>query len=69
MMQIQVPRSSPIARLNREMVAVPQSPGMQGALLTQGAEPAVSTPAVAAFIKSETLKWGQVVRAAGIKPE
>jgi tripartite-type tricarboxylate transporter receptor subunit TctC len=50
-----------VERLNREFVAV---------LLDQGAEPRPGTPAeFAAFIKSETLKWGQVIKTAGIKAE
>jgi len=68
-----VPARTPahvVSRLSREMSAILQSPGMQAVLLAQGAEAAVSTPAeFAAFIRSETLRWGRVVRTAGIKPE
>lgn len=59
-----------IGRLNREMVALLRSPGMQAALLAQGAEPAASTQEeFAAYIRSETQKWGRVVKGAGIKAE
>jgi tripartite-type tricarboxylate transporter receptor subunit TctC len=43
---------------------------MRASLLDQGAEPVPGTPEeFAAFIKSETLKWGRVIKTAGIKPE
>ena len=59
-----------VGRLNREMVVMLQSSAMQAMLLTQGAESAASTrQEFAAFIKSETLKWGKVIKDAGIKPE
>jgi tripartite-type tricarboxylate transporter receptor subunit TctC len=39
-------------------------------LAKAGAEPVGSTPEqFAAFIRSETLKWGDAVRRAGIVPE
>jgi tripartite-type tricarboxylate transporter receptor subunit TctC len=67
------PARTPVAlvgRLNREMVAILQTPEMQTALLAQGAEAAASTPEeFAAFVKSETFKWGRVIKTAGIKPE
>jgi len=59
-----------VGRLNREMTEILQTPEMQAALLKQGAESAFGTPEqFAAFIRSETLKWGKVVKDAGIKPE
>jgi tripartite-type tricarboxylate transporter receptor subunit TctC len=59
-----------VGRLNREMMDILRSPAMQAALLTQGAESAASTPPeFAAFIKTETVKWGRVIKTAGIKPE
>ena len=59
-----------VGRFNREMVAILRAPEMRTALLAQGAEPAASTrEEFAAYIKSETRKWGQVVKTAGIKPE
>ncbi|MGH8640081.1 MAG: Bug family tripartite tricarboxylate transporter substrate binding protein [Burkholderiales bacterium] len=67
------PARTPVAlsgRLNREMVELLQSPEMRAVLLAQGAEVASGSPEqFAAFIKSETLKWGKVIKTAGIKPE
>jgi tripartite-type tricarboxylate transporter receptor subunit TctC len=43
---------------------------MRAFLLEQGAEPVPTTPAnFAAFIVSETRKWRDVIKTAGIKPE
>jgi tripartite-type tricarboxylate transporter receptor subunit TctC len=43
---------------------------MRASLLSQGAEPVPGTPGeFAAFIRSETVKWGKVIKTAGIKPE
>ena len=59
-----------LARLHREVVEVIQSPDYQAALLRVGAEAASTTPAAFAdFIRTETVKWGKVVRDAGIKAE
>jgi len=59
-----------VGRLNREMIEILQTPDLQAALLKQGAESAFGTPdQFAAFIRSETLKWGKVIKDAGIKPE
>ena len=59
-----------IAKVNRDVVDTLQAPAMRRTLLEQGAEPASGTPEeFAAFIKSETLKWGRVIKTAGIKPE
>ena len=59
-----------VARINRDIVAILQSVAMRAWLLEQGAESAPGTPReFTAFIKSETVKWGQVIRTAGIKPE
>lgn len=39
-------------------------------LLAQGADPSGNTPEeLAAFVRSETVKWGKVIKAAGIRPE
>ena len=59
-----------VAKINRDVVAILQSAAMRASLLNQGAEPVPGTPQeFAAFIKSETVKWGRVIRTAGIKPE
>ena len=59
-----------VGKINRDVVDVLQTPAMRAALFDQGAEPGPGTPEqFAAFIKSETLKWGRVIKTAGIKPE
>jgi tripartite-type tricarboxylate transporter receptor subunit TctC len=59
-----------IGKINRDVVGILQLPAMRTALLDQGAEPGAGTPEeFAAFIRSETLKWGRVIKTAGIKPE
>jgi tripartite-type tricarboxylate transporter receptor subunit TctC len=59
-----------VEKLNRDFVEILQTPAMRIALLDQGAEPVPGTQQeFAAFIKSETLKWGRVIRTAGLKPE
>ena len=59
-----------ITKINRDTVAILESPAMQSSLLDQGAEPVPGTPQeFAAFIRSETAKWGKVIKTAGIKPE
>ena len=65
-----VPGSTPpelIARLNRDIVAVLEAPATQAWIIARGADPSPGAPAeFAAFIKSEILKWGPVIKAAGI---
>jgi tripartite-type tricarboxylate transporter receptor subunit TctC len=57
-------------KVNRDVVEVLRMPVLRDALLSQGAEPAPGTPAdLTAFMKSESARWGQVIRTAGIKPE
>jgi tripartite-type tricarboxylate transporter receptor subunit TctC len=59
-----------VDKLNRDFVEILQTPATRTALLDQGAEPVPGTPGeFAAFINSETLKWGKVIRTAGFKPE
>ncbi len=59
-----------VDKLNRDIVEILQTPAMRTALLDQGAESVPGTPSeFATFIKSETLKWGRVIRTAGLKPE
>jgi tripartite-type tricarboxylate transporter receptor subunit TctC len=61
---------SVVAKINRDVVAILQSAAMRAFLLDQGAEPVPGTPEeFAAFIKRETVKWGKVIKTAGIKPE
>jgi hypothetical protein len=56
--------------------ATAEAPGKDGAgwvlgyMMNEGAEIIANTPAqFAAYIKSETEKWGRVIKAAGIKPQ
>src|SRR5436190_3164816 len=59
-----------ITRVNRDVVTILQSPEARDALLAQGAETTVMTPAeFAAFVNAEVVKWGKVIKEAGIKAE
>ena len=57
-----------IARLNRELTAVVGEKDVKDRFTATGVEPIGTTPEqFAAFIRSEYLKWGKVVRSAGVK--
>lgn len=59
-----------ITRMHAEVTKILQVPEVKETLAKAGAEPVGSTPEqFAAFIRSETLKWGEAVRRAGIVPE
>jgi tripartite-type tricarboxylate transporter receptor subunit TctC len=59
-----------ITRLHAEIVKILGVADTRDRLLAQGFEPVGSTPGeFAAYIKSEIVKWGKVIKAAGIKPE
>ncbi len=59
-----------VARLNREVVAIGKLPDVQKRLATLGFNPVLNTPEdFAARIKVEMVKWGKVVRAAGLRIE
>lgn len=59
-----------IERLNKEARAALSSPDFAEQLMAEGAEPAGNTPEqFAAFIKSEVVKWRQVVAIAGLTPK
>lgn len=59
-----------VARINRDVGAVLESPAMRTSLMEQGAQPVPGTPeAFGSFVRAESRKWGQVIRTAGIKPE
>ena len=68
-----VPVATPkvaVERLAKEISAVLAHPEIREKMNALGAEIVASSPAAfAAFIDKETQKWGQVVRAANIKPE
>jgi len=59
-----------VGRLNREFVEVLQTPALRAVLVDQGSEPRPGKPEeFAAFIRSESMKWGKVIKTAGLKPE
>lgn len=59
-----------VLRLNRETVAMMQSPEMKQLMSEQGANAIWSTPEETyAFIREETVKWARVIKEAGIKAE
>jgi tripartite-type tricarboxylate transporter receptor subunit TctC len=70
---IMAPAGTPAAivqRLHGEIVKVVETDEMRKFLLSQGAEPMLMDAAkFSAFLKAETQKWGQVVRAANLKLE
>jgi tripartite-type tricarboxylate transporter receptor subunit TctC len=67
-----VPAGTPkeiIAVLHREIVKVLALPDVKERVTTLGFEPVGSTPAeLAAQMKDDAVKWGKVIRDAGIKP-
>ena len=57
-----------LAKLSDVMIKGTRAADMRDALISQGAEPAGSTPReFAAFIKSETAKYARVIKEAGVK--
>ncbi len=59
-----------ITKLHTGVVRVLQNPEVRQRLLNDGGEPVGSSPAeFAEYLRSETVKWAQVIKAAGIKPE
>jgi tripartite-type tricarboxylate transporter receptor subunit TctC len=59
-----------VARLNREINTILNTPETRDQLLSQGAEPRTGTPeAFAAAMANDVAKWQKVVAAAGIKPQ
>ncbi len=68
---IVAPAATPDAivnKLNAAIVEALNDPAIQTNIRGIGVEPAPSTPqAFADYIKSETVKWGEVIRNAGIK--
>ena len=67
------PKNTPsdiIDRLNKEINAVLADPATKAQFADLGSEPMVMTAAeFGKFVAAETQKWGNVVKAAGIKPE
>ena len=70
---IVAPAATPDAivnKLNAAIVDALNDPAIQASVRNIGVEPAPSTPkAFGDYIRSETVKWGQVIRNAGIKLE
>jgi tripartite-type tricarboxylate transporter receptor subunit TctC len=59
-----------VAKINADVRAVLEQPVFRSKLVVQGADPAGGTPEeFAEFLRVETVKWGKVVREAGIKLE
>lgn len=59
-----------ITKLHAGVVRALQNPDVRQRLLNDGAEPVGSSPEeFAAYLRTETTKWAQVIKAAGIKPE
>ena len=59
-----------VQRLNRDIAKIVADPAQRERMLAGDFEPTTSTPEqFAAFIKSETAKWGKVVKASGAKAE
>ncbi|MDB5946164.1 MAG: transporter substrate-binding protein [Ramlibacter sp.] len=57
-----------VARINAEITAALKDPQIQASMRNLGVEPAPGTPeAFDAYIRSETQKWGKVIRQANIK--
>ena len=57
-----------VIKLNAELTRIMKLPETRERLTVAGIEPATSTPEeLAAFIRSETAKWGQVIRDIGLK--
>jgi tripartite-type tricarboxylate transporter receptor subunit TctC len=63
-------RAAIVVRLHGELARVARRPDVRERLEAQGAEVIGSTPEeFAAFLRSETVRWGKVIRAAGIKAD
>lgn len=59
-----------VARLNTELGKILQDPDTRQKLATNDFEPAGSTPEqFGTYIKSETAKWGRVIKSSGAKPD
>ncbi|HKA41039.1 MAG TPA: tripartite tricarboxylate transporter substrate-binding protein [Burkholderiales bacterium] len=59
-----------VARLHEAAARAVQAPEVREKLVAQGAEPLAGTPQeAAAYIRSEVVKWGKVVKASGARVE
>jgi tripartite-type tricarboxylate transporter receptor subunit TctC len=58
-----------VVKLNKEIIKALKDPDVEKQLTEQGADLIASTPEeFDSYLKSETTKWGKVIRAAGIQP-
>ena len=68
-----VPKGTPkevIAKIHAETVKALADPALRERLLQQGAEPGGMAPdAYAKFVRDETVRWSELAKAAGVKPE
>jgi tripartite-type tricarboxylate transporter receptor subunit TctC len=68
-----VPAATPkpiVERLNAEIARALRDPELRARLAAQGVEPLGSTTAeYGAYLKKEIARWGQVVKASGVKIE
>jgi tripartite-type tricarboxylate transporter receptor subunit TctC len=59
-----------VTRLNQAIVATLAGPEVRERLVAQGVDPAGNAPdEFAAYLRSEIVKWANVIKAAGVKPE
>ncbi len=59
-----------IQRLSTELVRIIRSDEVRGKMLNQYFSAAATTPdALAALMQSESRRWGQMIKAAGVQPE
>jgi tripartite-type tricarboxylate transporter receptor subunit TctC len=59
-----------VARINRDVARIVQSPEMRQRFAVQGARPIGSTrEEFAQFLGQEQTKWSRVIKEANIKPE
>lgn len=59
-----------VTRLNSEITGILRSPDTGALLQKLGLEPGISTPEeFGVYIKSEIIRWGGILRSAGIRPE
>ena len=59
-----------IRRLNQEIIKVLDTADVKAKLFSAGAERAPSTPEeLSALIKSDMIKWGRVIKDAGLKAD
>ena len=68
-----VPKGTPkevIAKIHAETVKALADPALRERLLQQGAEPGGMAPdAYAKFVRDETVRWSELAKSAGVKPE